>query len=82
VCVSFFLFFCVFFFGGGRVFLVDGSLCVCVCVFLSILLQWVSRMTWVLGLVSELLLQRKGWFWDLRRFGDFGLNATVSRTCC
>jgi hypothetical protein len=55
---------------------------VCVCVFLSILLQWVSRMTWVLGLVPELLLQRKGWFWDLRRFGDFGLNATVSRTCC
>jgi hypothetical protein len=79
--VCFFAFF-FFFFGGGRVFLVDGSFCVSVCVFWSILLQRVSRMTWVLGLGPELLLQRKGWFWDLRRFGDFGLNVAVPRTCC
>ncbi len=41
--------FFAFFLGGGRVFLVDGSFCVCVCVFWSILLQRVSRMTWGFG---------------------------------
>jgi hypothetical protein len=79
VCLLLSVFF-AFFFGGGRVFLVDGSFCVCV--FLSILLQRVSRTTWVLGLGPEVLLQRKGWFWDLWRFGHFGLNVAVSRTCC
>ncbi len=64
-----------FFFGGGRVFLVDGSLCVCVCVcvFWSILLQRVCRMTWVLGLGPELLLQRKG----KDGSGIFGVLATL-----
>jgi hypothetical protein len=56
-------------------------MCVCACACLFSLLQWVSRMNWVLGLWLE-LLQKKWWFWDFRSFGDCGVNVAISRICC